>query len=78
MVAPEARAAATVIRAAVPDDNSDEEQNPNRAPRTNGPVFSDVTGCAAALVGLSDLCAMPTIPTVTHFPSGIWSFPPER
>ena len=41
-----------------PDEDEDEDEEPlsNRAPRLKGPVYLyDVTGCAAVLIGLSDL-----------------------
>ena len=38
------------------DEDEDEEPLSNRAPRLKGPVYLyDVTGCAAVLIGLSDL-----------------------
>jgi len=42
-----------------PTDDDDDPRNPaNRAPRVSGPVYlRDVAGCAAVLIGLSDLLA---------------------
>ncbi|MFC1458422.1 cadherin-like domain-containing protein, partial [Microvirga arabica] len=41
-----------------PGDEDDPKTPANRAPRTNGPVYlRDVAGCAAVLIGLSELLA---------------------
>ena len=54
-------------RPPVRDDDDDEDDRPrtpvNRAPRVSGPVYlHDVSGCAAVLIGLSELLANATDP----------------